>query len=131
MRNSNKFCGIFSSLYDTLKWETCDSQNCAEKQIAYKTLLDEAKNKITAMTSWEIVELINKAMVLEVWDSHKSLAWKLWTETYSSEKWLDVDNELTWKWNTYQLHDLLKWNSYVVVFSALYASLLNDWKNVI
>jgi len=124
----------FTLLYNDIEREECnDQQSCSENQVAYSSSLNTAKNKISAMDSSGVVNLINNAQILEKWDSHSTgaLMWKLWTKVYWENQWLDVDNKWTGKWNTFQLHDIMTWNSYVWVFTALYASLLSSWKELI
>ena len=111
--------------------------SCKENQSKYTTELWNKIDEIIGKSStWEVVEKIRNAELLQLWDAH-STWWvlsSLWTIVYSQdEKYgLDLYNKWTWEdWNSSRLQDIMSWHSYVWIFTALYSSLLNMWNWIV
>lgn len=100
----------------------------------YQQSLENVITKLVAMSWEDMVELIKEWVVLEIWDAHKTwwVWWALWTGVYQSDQnwWLDKYNKWTaGEWDavtTSRLQNILDGNSYVGVFTSLYASLVNS-----
>ncbi len=121
----------FSKLYDGISIPSCeDAKDCRNKQTDYANQLSSAIQKITSNNKSEVISLINDARLLEVWNAHETGGVIWWLgKVYGSDMkdyGLDLYNQRTWKWNTNRLQDVLDWNSYVWVFTALYSSLINS-----
>ena len=88
---------------------------------------------LTSIKKDDLAKQIDKWHVLLVWDAH-SKGWvhsNIWSGVYdSNNQWgLDVDNNWTWSGGlTMRLNELLDGKTYVWVFTSLYSSLLNAWR---
>ena len=130
---------IFQSLYegdcdkcklDSL-WPTCSSlEDCKKKQENYNWYMTSAEDEIKANDKDVsfVKGLIQGYKILEIWNAHITwgIAWGLKVYYWESEYGLDRYNKYTWEWKTSRLQDVLDWNSYVWVFTALYSSLVSS-----
>lgn len=151
--DSNR-CHYYGNIYYFSSLYTADGSNLEEfrngnvfknkdnswdsTQNSYKAALKSATVTIGNL-SWEaVVWLIKNGVVLQIWDSHTKwwVWWGLWTGVYNSgqQRWMDKYNKWTaGEWgqkNTGRLQNILDGNSYVGVFTALYASLVTskEWR---
>ncbi len=132
----------FSSLtgFEEFKWENnkfkCGTGTCNEQQKNYNNKLADVRDGLISQNTGSIIELIKNWQILQIRDAHTE--WRtvlgLWTGVYNDENmWgMDVNNKWTWTWwATSRLQDIMDGNSYVGVFTALYTSLINQWKWII
>lgn len=127
--------GDFSSFIDWNKFK-CESGKCGEQQQNYNNKLADLRDNLTKQDTGSMIQLITNWQVLQIRDAHTG--WRtimgLWTGVYkeSDMRGLDVNNKRTWSWwATNRLQDIMDGNSYVGVFTALYTSLINQWKWII
>ena len=120
----------FQSLYTTkIKWQECSElEDCKKKQIEYNQSLQEAESDIKWKDEWTVKWLITSAQLLEIGNAHITwgIAWGLRVYYWNNNYGLDTYNKRTWEWKSSRLQDVLDWNSYVWVFTALYSSLVSS-----
>ncbi len=111
------------------RWECNSTGSCLESQWKYNAALINAKAELRTMNTNSLINLIDQAKILEIWDAHNWIVWWIWTKLYIGDLepyWLDLYNEKTWTWKTMRLNNILDGSSYVWVFTALYTSLINS-----
>lgn len=138
---------VFSKLYS--KWEdtklkfTSFKEKTKQEETSVKDDQNKYDNSIASVTTAlksaskdELLAAISAGTILQVWDAHSD--WTIsgiWNVKYTESQkwWLDVDNARIGEGGkvTSKLHNLIDWDSYVWVFTALYASLINAWRDVI
>ena len=114
----------------------CEAGKCSEQQQLYNNKLADVRDGLIKQNTESIIDLIKNWQILQIRDAHTG--WRavvgLWTGVYNDENmWgMDVNNKRTWTWwATSRLQDIMDGNSYVGVFTALYTSLMNQWKWII
>lgn len=125
----------FQSLYDgpnAISRRTCSNlEECKSEQINYNTNLGDAESEITSnkVDFNQVVSYIKDAKLLEIWDAHSTWGIVGGLNIHYDKDfqyWLDNYNKRHWEWKTSRLQDILDWNSYVWVFTALYSSLMSS-----
>lgn len=141
----------FKNLHGDIMWQSCSTEeDCKQKQIEYDGWGDEdkgltkIKKDLSSIDKSVMEDLIKWGIVLEIWNAHVTGGIRGWAG-FAENKWFnivldcencwfDVDNKWIWSWNTLKMSDLIKSdqtsNSYVTVFSLLYASLLDSWRSI-
>ena len=120
------------------KFNSCNT-GCVAKQGEYESILSAVWNYyIWTWKEDEVKGMVVQGKILEIWDAHMTwgIFWSVFSgiSVYSPEqhRGLDVNNEWTWTWGkTAKLQDVLGGDSYVWVFTALYSSLMERWRNVV
>ena len=121
------------------KFQNCENEkNCTDNQNGYKAMLNVVWGYYIWSWKEEVKGLIAQGKILEIWDAHKAwgIFWTVFTDipVYGEDqhRGLDVDNKWTGSWDaTTKLQGILGGDSYVGVFTALYSSLMERWRNVI
>ena len=123
------------------KFQNCwNEKDCTDKQNEYRAILKEVWDNYVKSNTWktEVATLIANGKILEIWDAHMTwgIFWSVFTDipVYGEDqhRGLDVDNKWTGEWDkTTKLQGILGGDSYVGVFTALYSSLMERWRNVI
>ncbi len=130
----------FNKLYEEINWPGCSWTWCEDSQLEYNQSKTKARDGLWKLTKDQLKNLVQEGVLLEIWNAHVRdwIVWwvNLWVEPYweDSHYWLDIDNQWM-KGKTSKLSEVIqneeKTNSYVWVFTLLYASLLRDWEWVI
>ena len=128
----------FNDLYGEIdsKFVSCTTfSGCELAQEEYKSTLGKSEAEILSKEKNEVESFIISAKILQVGNAHLTgwIGSGLWSIMYTGDdhRWLDVGNKWTWEWQTSRLQDLMDGHSYVWVFTALYSSLMNAWKDII
>lgn len=129
----------FSNLYQEIEWQWwCSWSWCKAAQMKYNDSKTKARSKLESIKKDEMKSFVDKGEILEIWNAHIE-DWIIWWINvgarvyWKDEKiWIDIDNERAEENNTKKLSEVLqdeeKTNSYVWVFTLLYASLLQEWQ---
>ena len=143
-KTENDKCHYYGQVYwfsDPLIWfEPCSSDDCKTKQDEYNEDLGNLVHGIEWSGSYTfdtVKSYIEAGRLLQIWDAH-STWWIIWMDGFNviypenQKYWFDKNNvwTLTWK-ETSRLSSVIKWDSYVWVFTSLYSSLLNAWWGII
>ena len=119
-------------------WFGCDDEIfCSIDQDSQFQAITNRKQEISNGSINEIRSQIENGVILLPWNAHVTwgIVSNIWTWVYEVDTiWLSVDNkslvDASW-FKTSKLQNLIDWDSYVWVFTALYSSLMNAWRNVI
>ena len=127
----------FPGYWDDGKFNNCNG-DCSGKQGKYNAMLINVGSEYIWSWKEELKEMIAHGRILEIWDAHMTwgIFWSVFTDipVYGEDqhRGLDVDNKWTGEWDkTTKLQGILGGDSYVGVFTALYSSLMERWRNVI
>ena len=142
-KTENNKCHYYGQVYwfsAPLIWfEACSDDNCKTKQDKYKEDLGNLVHGIewSGSYTFDVVKsYIEGGRLLQIWDAHTTW-WIIGMDNFnvlytSEDYWFDKNNERTLSWDeTSRLSKVIKWDSYVWVFTSLYSSLLNAWEGIL